>query len=690
MTTRLQLWGTAALLLVCLLLLGNAIWLSPETPFLSGGPGGQWIGHPLAVDTNAILIDREQPPVFTFVGRFELPPETAEGGPVVLEGRALRDAALTLNDAAVVVEPLGRTWRQGFRADISGQLRAGTNELRVAVWNPKGPALLQLVVRGEDTLGAKTRGEDTLLQSDTHWRVIPPAPPGRSAPAVAAVLADDTRPSPESFGVPGPGQALPGRALALVLLFAASAALYLVAQGKASAEWNARLPRVTLALVTLYWLAVFAFKLSRMPVMVGFDIPSHLMYLDILLEEHRLPMADEGWSTYHPPFYHLLTGLAVALTGVARESTAGSIVYRLVGFSAGLANVWLCHLAALRIFVGDPRKVALATAFAGLLPMNLYVSAYVSNEALQSACVSLALLLACRAILDGRYPATRLAQIALALGLAILTKVTSILTVPVVAFFVAAGRWLGGEEPTERQQGYAGREEQRALWRGVGVGAALLGGVALVAGWFYLRAWIHHGSPIVINVELPGRVGWWSQPGFHTWSYYTGFGDVLQRPFFAGFHSFWDGVYSTFWGDGLLAGMIRAETRHPFWRYDYMSLGYWLALPATLLLGAGLVRLAREALTDGDTRRRIALSMLLTTLYVLAFALLLVTFRAPFYSQAKAFYILSAVVPLSLVAGAGLSLVPDALAGDRHRILRALYYGWLGTTAGCLALSYLG
>jgi ABC-type transport system involved in cytochrome c biogenesis permease subunit len=121
-----------------------------------------------------------------------------------------------------------------------------------------------------------------------------------------------------------------------------------------------------------------------------------------------------------------------------------------------------------------------------------------------------------------------------------------------------------------------------------------------------------------------------------------------------------------------------------------MSLGYWLALPATLLLGAGFLRLLREAFTDHDTRRRIALSLLLTTLYVLAFALLLVTFRVPYYSQAKAFYVLSAIVPLSLVAAAGLSLVPDALTGDRHRFLRALYYGWLGALAGCLGLSYLG
>ena len=42
----------------------------------------------------------------------------------------------------------------------------------------------------------------------------------------------------------------------------------------------------------------------------------------------------------------------------------------------------------------NSRKTALAVAAAGLLPMNVYMSAYVSNEPLHAAWVSLALLLA--------------------------------------------------------------------------------------------------------------------------------------------------------------------------------------------------------------------------------------------------------------------------------------------------------
>ena len=58
--------------------------------------------------------------------------------------------------------------------------------------------------------------------------------------------------------------------------------------------------------------------------------------------------------------------------------------------------------------------------------------------------------------------------------------------------------------------------------------------------------------------------------------------------------------------------------------------------------------------------------------------------------RAQAFYALSAVLPLSIAAALGLSLIPEYFAGPRFAAVRALYYGWLGTLAGALVLSFLG
>ena len=84
------------------------------------------------------------------------------------------------------------------------------------------------------------------------------------------------------------------------------------------------------------------------------------------------------------------------------------------------------------------------------------------------------------------------------------------------------------------------------------------------------------------------------------------------------------------------------------------------------------------------------LHSLFTILYVLSFSLLLVTFRLPYYAQAKAFYILAATTRLSLIAATGLSEIPRFLAADRFRGARTLYYALLGTAAGIIVLSYLG
>ena len=137
----------------------------------------------------------------------------------------------------------------------------------------------------------------------------------------------------------------------------------------------------------------------------------------------------------------------------------------------------------------------------------------------------------------------RLGALACVLGLAVLTKFTAWVAVAWIAgALLARGVVLDGRGA-----------------RGALPAAGVLAGVAALGGWFYLRNWLHFGRPFVGNWDLPGRLGWWEQPGFHTADYYLRFGESMRHPFFAGYQSFWDGVYSTLWGDGLVAGMIRVR-----------------------------------------------------------------------------------------------------------------------------------
>ena len=78
--------------------------------------------------------------------------------------------------------------------------------------------------------------------------------------------------------------------------------------------------------------------------------------------------------------------------------------------------------------------------------------------------------------------------------------------VPIVVFFLSAKIWLidrAGPGP--------------AILKGTG----LLLGVALVAGWFSLRNYLLFGDPLIWNLDNPGSLTWWEQPGWanaSTWN----------------------------------------------------------------------------------------------------------------------------------------------------------------------------
>ena len=56
-----------------------------------------------------------------------------------------------------------------------------------------------------------------------------------------------------------------------------------------------------------------------------------------------------------------------------------------------------------------------------------------------------------------------------------------------------------------------------------------------------------------------------NKPGYGTTAYLFGFGRVLAEPFFSALDSLPDGLYSTFWGDGLCGG-VGAWCHRPPWR----------------------------------------------------------------------------------------------------------------------------
>jgi 4-amino-4-deoxy-L-arabinose transferase-like glycosyltransferase len=260
--------------------------------------------------------------------------------------------------------------------------------------------------------------------------------------------------------------------------------------------------------------------------------------------------------------------------------------------------------------------------FAGFLPINLYMSQWVGNEALAGVLGSGVLVLC----LSGVAPMPRRRAIGLGvlLGLAILSKVSALMLVPVALGYLF----------------WRTRRAAPVLWAGLAC--------ALVCGWYFARNWIGLGQPLVLS---SADVDWWQAPGYRSWQHLWHFGVSLTRPVMAGLNSFGDAVYSTLWLDGQLSSAVGHAVLP--WRFDFLLACAPLALVPSLLLliGFGTAWLRRDARL-----------VLLAAALAIYFAALLQQYMAlPIFSTGKASYTLALLPAYGLLAVTGVDAVARRL-----------------------------
>jgi Flp pilus assembly protein TadD len=543
--------------------------------------------------------------------------------------RAAKHVQLKINGRVV---ELGRNgnWKDYSQAEVADYLHAGANVIEARVINDNGPALLWL----------ELETERFTLRSDPTWEVSFVGSAWRRA-----VLATTPR-------MPGRGNFVAGgegtiSSLALVwpygVIWAGLSMVVWVAgqwwfnrlgapKDKAINRWLSKEAMVPLFIIATLWVALFWNNTRLIPRNLGFDKRGHADYIGYLQEHKALPLPNEGWEMYQPPLYYGISAVTLSTLGLTASDGGGAIVLRLLTMLFGLVHIVIVFLSLRLLFPGPVGRPLVGVLLAAFLPMQLYLSHYVTNETLVATLVSASIYLGLRLLRGEQRSVAGYGGLGICLGAALLTKVTSILLVPFIVVAVGWKLWVG-------------RSAVAVWWRTLGV---MLAASIAVCGWYYLWIWVHFGTPLMGNWDAATGFQWWQDNGYHTLADVTRFGRSLVHPLFSGFAGCADGIYSTMWGDGLCGDASDLAFRPP-WNYDLMAVGYLLALvPTVIILAGALVSVWRFI-----RQPSVEWFMLLGFSGTLLLAIVFMDLKVPSYAQAKAFYGLCSLVPLCIFGAVG-------------------------------------
>lgn len=602
--------------------------------FLPARQPAEWIIYPTPANADALPIVEL---TTEFRRTFSLP------GPVsnaTLLARGFKTLVVRINGEQLP-PPLNHDtdWKSVEEFDLSRLIRPGTNELFVTVSSAKGLPSLWLSLRA---------GEFALV-SDESWTASFAGGTWQNAQRATGPLA--IRPGNRLYSHERPLASL-RRNWPFLLLLAMLAAAIVVAGKKLPPS---KLELVCIAILALAWIGLGINNLRQLPKDIGFDAAEHLAYIQYILDHGTLPLANQGWEMYQPPLYYLISAGLLKMAHLSTGDT-GVMVLRAFGLLCGITTFVLAFLSLRKLFATRSAPQIIGLVFAALLPVNLYLYQYVTNELLAATLVAAALYLCLRMVSTNGSPRLRqYALLGLVLGAALLTKSSALVAAPVILAVLAWHEWRS-------------RALRPVRWI-LHLCVLLLVCVG-VCGWHYYRMAVHFGNPLLGNWDPQSGFNWWQQPGYRTAAAFGHFGQCLTRPFYSAFAGVPDGLYSTIWGDGLFGGGADWRVRPP-WNYELMAAGYLFALVPTIAVIIGVLIFLREVWH----RPTLGVLLLLGVAIVAVIALAYYALMVPSYAAAKAFYILPALVPLCAFGAAGLELLGQK-AGKYNCVVYFVFTVW--------------
>lgn len=502
----------------------------------------------------------------------------------------------------------------------------GKHVLTIAADNRTGPPMIRAYCR---ELGIRT---------GSHWMVKD----GRSDEWVPALTATDPQVNTIGDKLPPVRDAFMRLFPLIVSLFGLGLVWTLVVGTKSRA--GDLLSKVTPTpsgvrwLLLIAWAALILNNITRLPYGIGFDVDGHLQYMIIIARKGRIPLATEGWQTFQSPLYYLLSAPLYAFFASALSEAKVTEVLRIVPMICGALQVQIAY-HTMRVVCPEQRRAQIyGTLLAGLLPINIYLSQNLANEplvAVFSTLLFLVLLLLIRN--PEQYWRVRwFALIGLLLGLAILTKLTALLLIPIIALAIYFAATRTDDQPSQLLI--------KSAVASVGVFALSL----VVSGWYFVYNWMHLGRAFLGGWDESRGYIWWQEPGYRTIQQYLTFGDALVYPVYSAVHGFWDGFYSTLWLDGYASSNTFFDV-FPMWNFDFVLASSWLSLVPTAVILLGAVLTLKRPAQSAQNGQLLALLSLL--LFIVA--IIDLSFTVSSFSTIKASYTLSLTTCYAILFAAG-------------------------------------
>ena len=602
----------------------SLVWLcvrDPKVAFLPGDGRAEWILFPSATDPGLHRI-ADLDAVFRREFILDGQPRTAR-----LSVRAAKHVQLKINGNPVDISP-SHNWKEPSQADVLASLHAGTNTIEARVSNDNGPPALWLALVTDQLALRSDRTWETSI-AGSAWR--------------RAALATTPR-------IPGRGNPMAGGEETLAAL-AVVWPIWMVFGGLSMVSWwvgrwwlgHARTPNAVtglsqweatalLTVIAALWMALFCHNTRLLPLNVGFDARPHVDYIEYLQKHKALPLPNEGWEMFQPPLYYVISAAALSLFDLSVTDAAAGTVLRLLTMLFGITQFVLVFLSLRLLFPKQLGRQLVGLVLAAFLPMNLYLSHYVTNETFAALLVSVSIYLCLRILKAGTNSWASFSALGFVIGAAVLTKFTAVLAIP---FIVVA---LAGQTLAQRDRVGTGLKKL----------GAMLGMAVLVSGWHYVRLWKQTGSVVIGGWDPASGSAWWQDDGYRVAAGFGRFGESLLHPLFSCTASFLDGIYSTMWGDGLCGGALTLSLRPP-WNYDLMCAGYLLAVLPTVLILVGVAASTVKLLWEGGSERFVLLGLA----FAVWFGLICLNLKVPYYASIKSFYGLCALVPLCFFCAAG-------------------------------------